>query len=200
MTIEPISTASHADMRKPASRNKQQHDRNQRDQPGHEQISSRIENLCEHGQSLPARTMQPAFVVSPFVGRTCGASECACKRAGKQDWLTLPRQYIRRVPRRLLSPDRQRISRRRTCFMILQRTNAALAVAAHETAPVPRRLFRIAPRPSLPPRRFFVKSLASSLAMIWRLAAPYFAPRTAGRAGSCSARWSPSSCRSSPSR
>src|SRR6202166_1503819 len=44
-------------------------------------------------------------------------------------------------------------------------------------------MFRIAPRSSLPARRFFVKSLLATLATIWRLAAPYYRSedRWAGR-------------------
>jgi hypothetical protein len=41
---------------KPREQKQQQHNRNQRDQPGHEQVASRIEYLRKHRRSLPART------------------------------------------------------------------------------------------------------------------------------------------------
>jgi hypothetical protein len=75
------------------------------------------------------------FVVSPFIGRMSGAPECACRREESKIGRHFAAQHCAgsRGPANRLIGSAYRSS---NDFMILQRTNAALAAAACETAPV----------------------------------------------------------------
>ena len=97
---------------KPREQKQQQHDRNQRDQPGHEQISSRIENLREHGQSLPARTCE-RLLFFPILWPHERRVRMRLPTRGKQDWPSSRHTTSSGLDGARLSPDRRRISRAR---------------------------------------------------------------------------------------
>jgi hypothetical protein len=75
------------------------------------------------------------FIVSPFIGRMSGTLECACRReeskigrhSAAQHRASAPGAGYRPIGNAYRAPNG---------FVILQRTNTALAVAACETAPV----------------------------------------------------------------
>jgi hypothetical protein len=75
------------------------------------------------------------FIVSPFIGRMSGTSECACRREESKIGRHFAAQHRAGSPGaayRLIG----NAYRAPNDFMILQRTNAALTAAACETAPV----------------------------------------------------------------